>query len=56
MKNLETTIAKLKKQAKQLYKDQDAGKNWYGYRDGDNLMQAVAHLEKAMHLIKLTEQ
>jgi molecular chaperone GrpE (heat shock protein) len=53
MKNLEKTIAELQNQRKQLYKDQDAGKNFNGYRDAENLLQAISHLEKAIHLIKL---
>jgi membrane protein insertase Oxa1/YidC/SpoIIIJ len=53
MKNLEKTIAELQNQRKQLRKDQDAGKNFNGYRDAENLLQAISHLEKAIHLIKL---
>lgn len=53
---LKNKIKTLEKKAKKLKKEQDQGNNFNGWRDAENLLQAVSHLEKAIHLMELGNQ
>jgi hypothetical protein len=55
MKSIDLIILDLQKQRKDLRKAQQDGRNHNGYRDAENLLQAIISLEKAKHLIKLSQ-